>query len=187
MLTTRCPCIKHTLVLLFLFACAHPSQDEAPIPDQDEAPIPAPLKPRDARRALVGTWQLLVGPDTASGASDSVPWKAATFRIADTLISGSRPEVKAVLTPPFCDLVDLASGSWALDGPVPVVFGGTAVALNRRKRRWEIDLSPNLFDVSLGLNGQFRGDSLVGTWSQYVMGTLARSGRFVMLRMETRE
>jgi len=170
------------LLLLFSSGCAHPPRDEQA--------VPAPLKPRDSRRALVGTWQLSVEADTMRGARDTstaiqtdrLTWKIGTFRITDTLITRSRQEIRAVLTPGFDELVPLAGGSWALNGPPPVALGGTAIALNHRKRIWEIDLSPNLFDVSLSLNGELWGDSLVGTWSQYVMGSLARSGRFVMRR-----
>ena len=170
------------LLLLFSSACAH-----AP---RDEQAVPAPLRPGDARRALVGTWQLSVEADTMRGLRDTstgiqmdtLTWKVGTFRITDTLLARSRQEVRAVLTPGFDELVPLAAGSWALNGPPPVALGGTAIALNHRKRIWEIDLSPNLFDVSLSLNGQLWGDSLVGTWSQRVMGALARSGRFVMRR-----
>ena len=136
----------------------------------------------------MGTWHLLVadtvrraGAATASQ-PDSVSWKPATFRITDTLISRSRKEVRAALTPGFSDLANLAGGSWAVNGPLPVLLGGTAIALNYRKPEWEIDLSPTMFDVGLSLIGQLRGDSLVGTWSEYVMGTPARGGKFVMHR-----
>ena len=164
----------HLVVIVpFITACAHPSQHQ-----QD---VPASLSSRDARRALFGTWQLSVGPDTLIH-TDSAVWKTGTFRITDSLISRSGQEVKAALTPPFGDLANLAGGSWALNGPLPVGLGGTAVALQHRKGTWDIDLTPNLFDVSFGLNGELRGDSLVGHWYQYVMGGLARSGRFVMRR-----
>src|SRR5262245_26793553 len=169
----------HVLVLCTA-ACTHPSWDEAP--------IPVPLKSGDARRALVGSWQLFVGADTIRGVrdtairSDSSRWKVGMLVITDTLISRPRPEVKAALTPPFHDLAELAGGNWAVNGPLPVLLGGTALALNHRKGSWEIDLSPTMFDVNLSLNGKLSGDSLAGTWSEYVMGGVARSGRFVMRR-----
>lgn len=101
---------------------------------------------------------------------------------ARRVLSRSGKDVKAVLAPGFNELAVLSWGSWALNGPAPVLLGGTAIALNYRKANWEVDLTPNLFDISLSLTGQLRGDSLVGDWSEYVMGTPARGGRFVMRR-----
>src|SRR5690242_8185949 len=118
------------LLLLFSSACAH-----AP---REEQAVPTPLKPGDARRVLVGTWQLSLQADTGARdrtpgtQTDSLAWKVGTLRITDTLLARSRQEVRAVLTPPFDQLVPLAGGSWALNGPPPVAIGGTAIALNQR-------------------------------------------------------
>jgi len=178
------PCLP--LLLLFISGCAHSPRVEAEEAETDvpvpEAAVPVALKPGDARRALVGTWQLLVGADTLATHRDSLVWKAGTLLITDTLFSRTRPEIKADLTPPFGDLVDLAGGSWAINGPPPVLLGGSALALNHKNGSWEIDLSPTMFDVGVSLTGKFSGDSLTGTWSESVMGGVARSGRFVMRR-----
>ena len=187
-----------------LTACAHLW---TPAPD-----VPQPLKANDQRRVIARTWELTLVVDTLRSTGtrhDTLPQtRVACFRISDSLASPRRSYLRAVVQPPFHQMVRSldrprssprprvslppsseevvaakhraeASSTW------PLTFGGHAIDVQRRGDRWSIVLTPGVFDYYVGFAGRLFGDSLTGTWLEASQGQTVSAGRFTMRQLDS--